>query len=134
MGKGRRSDLNPPEGDTAQHRAGQSLWQCVDDWPQIPGYLRETLDADQVPRHAVAALRRSLDAGSVVAFVGSGVSMSYGRLGWSQLIQWMAQLDPPAGWQVGGLMRINALQATLDPNLRPGPKPSLTPHQQHMRK
>lgn len=86
------------------------LWRYVDDWPQVPAYLRQTLDADLIPRHAVAVLRRALDFKRVIAFVGSGVSMSYGRLGWGELIQWLARTrEQPGRWTVPELAPIRAL-------------------------
>lgn len=55
-------------------------------WPYASQYLLETLDPDLIEAHAVSILNRSLNVGRTVAFVGAGVSMSYGRLSWKQLV------------------------------------------------
>lgn len=72
-----------------EERYEAPLWHFVADWPQVPSHIRHSLDADLIPLHAVAALRRSLDTGRVMAFLGSGVSMAYGRLGWGEMLRWM---------------------------------------------
>ena len=59
----------------------------IDDWPYTPRYLQATLDPALIARHGQAMLRRTLNNGRVVAFVSSGVSMSYGRLGWGRLVK-----------------------------------------------
>lgn len=94
----------------------EPLWKFVDDWPQVSGYLRQTLDADLIPVLALSELRRSLDFRRVIGFVGSGVSMSYGRLGWGELIEWMLPKAPARlkQWTVGGQKRIVVLSDRPD--------------------
>jgi tetratricopeptide (TPR) repeat protein len=56
------------------------------DWPYAEAYLLETLDPDLIESHARQILSRALNIGRVVAFVGAGVAMSYGRISWRELV------------------------------------------------
>jgi len=56
------------------------------DWPYAAAYLLETLDPDLIESHARQILSRALNIGRVVAFVGAGVAMSYGRISWKELV------------------------------------------------
>jgi tetratricopeptide (TPR) repeat protein len=55
------------------------------DWPYFDHYLRQYPDPDQIEAQGRSVLYRSLNVGRVVAAVGSGVSMNYGNITWSQL-------------------------------------------------
>jgi len=57
------------------------------DWPYAASYVLETADPDLIESHAVAILARALNIGQVVAFLGAGTSMSYGRIGWNALVE-----------------------------------------------
>ncbi|HWA90315.1 MAG TPA: SIR2 family protein [Rhizomicrobium sp.] len=57
------------------------------DWPYAEAYLLETLDPDLIESHACQILSRALNVGRVVAFVGAGVAMSYGRISWRELVE-----------------------------------------------
>jgi tetratricopeptide (TPR) repeat protein len=63
------------------------------DWPYVSHYLQATLDPDLIAMHGHAVLLRALDRGRLVCFVGSGVSMSYGRLGWGQLVRALVEKE-----------------------------------------
>ncbi len=56
-------------------------------WPYSAGYLLKTLDPKLIENHASAILSRALNIGRVVAFVGAGTSMAYGRISWKSLVQ-----------------------------------------------
>lgn len=56
------------------------------DWPYAARYVLDTLDPKLIESHATAALARALNIGRMVAFVGAGVSMSYGRISWKALV------------------------------------------------
>jgi tetratricopeptide (TPR) repeat protein len=55
-------------------------------WPYAKEYVEASLDPDQIAEHGLAHLCRALDIGHVVAFVGSGTSISYGRVSWQGLV------------------------------------------------
>jgi tetratricopeptide (TPR) repeat protein len=57
------------------------------DWPYAKEYVEASLDPEQIARHGLAHLCRALDIGHVVAFVGSGTSISYGRVSWQGLVE-----------------------------------------------
>ena len=57
------------------------------DWPHAFGYVTNTLDPKIIERHAASILARGLNVGRIVAFVGAGVSMSYGRISWRTLVE-----------------------------------------------
>jgi tetratricopeptide (TPR) repeat protein len=48
--------------------------------------LQSTLDPTKIAEHGLAILFQSLNQGRTVCFVGSGVSMAYGRLSWRELV------------------------------------------------
>ena len=50
------------------------------DWPYAANYVLDTLDPRLIENHATAILSRALNIGRVVAFVGAGTSMAYGRI------------------------------------------------------
>ncbi len=67
----------------------------IEDWPYASHYLQSTLDPALIAHHGRALLLRSLNNGRLVCFVGSGVSMAYGRLGWGDMVQAMEkELNP----------------------------------------
>ena len=51
------------------------------DWPE----LDRALDPETIERYAHDQLYRALNIKQLIAFVGSGVSMAYGRVSWSEL-------------------------------------------------
>ena len=59
------------------------LFQC---WPYASDYANRTLDPDAIENHAVLSLCRSLAIKKLVAFLGAGVSMAYGRISWQNLV------------------------------------------------
>lgn len=61
----------------------------LDDWPYARAYVAETLDRSALERQASAMLSRAINVGRLIAFVSSGVSMSYGRLAWSGLVSYV---------------------------------------------
>src|SRR5262245_32709555 len=56
-------------------------------WPYASRYVRETYDPDLIEAQAVLMLSRALAIRRTVAFVGAGVSMSYGRISWQDLVR-----------------------------------------------
>ncbi len=57
------------------------------DWPYAINAIEETLDLELLQGRAIELLFRSLNAESLVAFVGTGVSAAYGRMSWPQLLE-----------------------------------------------
>ncbi len=53
-------------------------------WPYTIHQIDDTLDAELIEGRAKQILFQSLNNQSVTAFVGSGVSAAYGRMGWSE--------------------------------------------------
>src|ERR1700760_4113425 len=45
------------------------------------------MDHDLIQRHGELLLSRSINIGRIGAFVGAGVSMSYGRISWRELVR-----------------------------------------------
>ncbi len=60
--------------------------KLLGDWPFARAYLEESLDEELIEGHAFTRLSRALNIGRVVAFVGSGVSLAYGRISWFDLV------------------------------------------------
>jgi len=56
------------------------------DWPFAGAYVLDSLNPLLIETHATAILSRALNIGRVVAFVGAGTSMSYGRISWKSLV------------------------------------------------
>ncbi len=63
----------------------------VQHWPFARDYLQANSDAALIENHAISQLSGAINIGSLVAFVGSGISMAYGRLSWAGLVQAMFQ-------------------------------------------
>ena len=78
---------------TEQRPHEHSLYKAIADWPYTPAYLQATLDPELIPQHGLAILRRSLIDRRTICFVGSGVSMAYGRAGWGALVRAVANID-----------------------------------------
>ena len=69
--------------------------EYIQDWPYVSEYLQATLDPERIADHGRAILRRALNNGELVAFLGSGVSMAYGRLGWGEMVNAFSADRPP---------------------------------------
>jgi tetratricopeptide (TPR) repeat protein len=102
-----------PKGDSPEPEREYSIYADLDDWPYIPQYLQESLDHELINHHGEAILRRGLNSGRVVCFVGSGISMAYGRIGWGDLVKRLTQsaLDDTSGVSSP---RIARLRSTLE--------------------
>ncbi|NGM37991.1 MULTISPECIES: SIR2 family protein [Methylobacterium] len=87
-GTGEDADAEPT-GEAKKD--GTDGFAYLNDWPYTSFHLQSTLDPKLIERHGEAILSRALNLGRVVAFVGSGVSMSYGRLSWKSLVQALAE-------------------------------------------
>jgi tetratricopeptide (TPR) repeat protein len=72
----------------------------VSRWPYAIRPLFQTPNARLIESHAVAHACRSLNIGRLTAFAGSGASMAYGRISWSDMIYvtQMAVLGRFADW------------------------------------
>jgi len=64
-----------------------SLLSLVYDWPYAREFVLDTMDHDLIQRHGELLLSRSINIGRMVAFIGAGVSMSYGRISWRELVR-----------------------------------------------
>ncbi len=56
------------------------------DWCDATRSLLDAPDGDRIERHAVELISRALNSRPVVAFVGAGASMAYGRLSWKDAV------------------------------------------------
>jgi tetratricopeptide (TPR) repeat protein len=70
-------------------RASRYLLERYKDWPFISEDLLKEPDPEHIEIQAAALLNRALTEGRVVAFVGAGASMSYGRISWQGLVKAM---------------------------------------------
>ncbi len=59
-------------------------------WPDVASQLPGGLTSPQIEGTAIGLLSRAFSIGRVVAFVGTGTSMAYGRAGWSTLFRELA--------------------------------------------
>jgi tetratricopeptide (TPR) repeat protein len=64
-----------------------SLLELVREWPYARDFVLDTMDQDLIQRHGELMLYRALNIGRTVAFIGAGVSMSYGRISWRDLVR-----------------------------------------------
>jgi len=55
-------------------------------WPVAANHLRDSLDLDRLEQHAIGILARAMRTERLVAFVGAGASVAYGRLAWGALM------------------------------------------------
>ena len=56
-------------------------------WPHAANRLRDNLDLDRLESHAIGILARAMRTERLVAFVGAGASVAYGRLAWGALME-----------------------------------------------
>lgn len=56
-------------------------------WPYDWAEKEASLDPERIERDAMYMLYRALNLRSMVAFVGSGMSMLYGRVSWTELVE-----------------------------------------------
>ena len=61
--------------------------QDEQDWPEATRSLLEAPARDRIERHGEALLNQALNGGGVIAFVGSGAAMAYGRVSWRDLVR-----------------------------------------------
>ncbi len=67
--------------------AENSLTDLVREWPYAREFVLDTMDHDLIQRHGELLLSRSINIGRMVAFIGAGVAMSYGRISWRDLVR-----------------------------------------------
>jgi SIR2-like domain len=63
------------------------LRRLIYNWPYAKEFVLDTMDPDLIQRHGELLLSRAVNIGRIVAFVGAGVSMSYGRISWRELVR-----------------------------------------------
>lgn len=56
-------------------------------WPYLAREVDQSLDPDLIEKQAQEILARAVTNGRLVAFLGSGISMAYGRLSWGDLVR-----------------------------------------------
>jgi hypothetical protein len=66
---------------------GYSFQARLERWAYAVNQLYQTPAADLIEHHATYLLSRALNIGRLTAFIGSGASMAYGRISWSELIR-----------------------------------------------
>jgi SIR2-like domain len=67
--------------------ADDPLRRLIHNWPYAREFVLDTMDPDLIQRHGELLLSRAVNIGRIVAFVGAGVSMSYGRISWRELVR-----------------------------------------------
>lgn len=67
----------------------RSTQRRTDHWPYAADHARRALDRQQIEQHAIRILARGMRSQRLVAFVGAGLSMAYGRLTWRD---WLARM------------------------------------------
>ena len=81
-------------GGSDETQAVNSFWREQREltrWPYAIHAIDQSLDADLIEGRGKQLLFQSLNNRNTVAFIGSGVSMAYGRLSWKE---WLTrQLD-----------------------------------------
>jgi tetratricopeptide (TPR) repeat protein len=60
-------------------------------WTHRRPYKRSRLTKESIRYHVVAGLYRALNIGNLVGFIGSGVTIAYGRPTWSELVNGVYQ-------------------------------------------
>ena len=82
------------ESNSSDAGSGESQAKTIDDyrklvgaWPYARQFVLDTMDENVIERHGELILYRALNIGRAVAFVGAGVSMSYGRISWRELVR-----------------------------------------------
>jgi len=63
------------------------LRRLIYNWPYAREFVLDTMDPELIQRHGELLLSRAVNIGRIVAFVGAGVSMSYGRISWRELVR-----------------------------------------------
>lgn len=97
-------------------------------WPYLAQAVDESLDPQLIEHHARQILARAVVHGRLVAFLGAGVSMAYGRLSWPELVfsvlEAVAKIDLARyAAEPDTVNKINARRTTLSETLgllRPG--------------
>lgn len=74
------------ENDGGLARSQLVDWNPDSHWPYAADAALRRLDPKLTEQHAIRILARSLRTQRLVAFVGAGASMAYGRLTWSSLM------------------------------------------------
>src|SRR3978361_291834 len=64
-----------------------SLSRLVHAGPYALHFVLAPMNPDLIQRHGELLLSRSINIGRIVAFVGAGVSMSYRRISWRELVR-----------------------------------------------
>jgi tetratricopeptide (TPR) repeat protein len=67
--------------------ADDPLRRLIHNWPYAREFVLDTMDPELIQRHGELLLSRAVNIGRIVAFVGAGVSMSYGRISWRELVR-----------------------------------------------
>ncbi|MEM6891427.1 MAG: SIR2 family protein [Pseudomonadota bacterium] len=62
----------------------ENTWEELRHWPYTIHQIDDTLDSRLIEGRGKQILFQALNAGLLTAFVGSGVSAAYGRMGWSE--------------------------------------------------
>ena len=78
--------------DVARAATGKHMdSDTANNWPTELSRLLRDPDPDKIELAAEWHLSRALTIGNVIAFVGSGVPMAYGRITWKALVETLAR-------------------------------------------
>jgi tetratricopeptide (TPR) repeat protein len=86
----------------------------AEEGPHSPARLQSSLDPTLIEAHGRAILYQALNQGRAVCFLGSGVSMAYGRLTWRDLVEMLIarhlRLEKPRAGNQRAKQLLEALQ------------------------
>lgn len=73
-------------GNTGPEPGSPTVQNPFHHWPHAAEHARRHFDPEQIEQHAVRILARGVRTQRLIAFVGAGTSMAYGRLTWSDMM------------------------------------------------
>ena len=82
-------------------------------WPYSQERLFEVATRELVEEHATFLLSRALNIGRLIAVVGAGVSASYGRTSWAELVDRIARNEVSKSSDLGDNHLVAAIKAQL---------------------
>lgn len=83
-------------------------------WPYSQERLLEVATRELVEEHATFLLSRALNIGRLIAVVGAGVSASYGRTSWAELVDRIARKEVSKSSDLSQSHLVTAIKAQLE--------------------
>lgn len=108
-----QTQSNNAQAGAAEDKQNAILKERHSHWPYAADHARRNFDPEIIEAQAIHILARGLSSQRLLAFVGAGASMAYGRLTWNGLLsvlwdEFNAELEkkaarPPQASQVKGI-------------------------------